>query len=493
MKTVIKYRFFIMAIILTVSYSCSDDLGNYEYSEINEVSVNLEDSYDVFFGRPFLLEPELSSTLEKDENSYSFEWYAYENGVVVGDLDTEPLAITKDLDFENLPLAPGSYNMVYRIMDKETEVEWIDSFKLTVESAVSKGWLVLNDINGEPRLDMISRYEGSDHLLYDVLMATNSELDLEGAPIDVMTYGYEPGFYGVYITTEGNGTTKVDPTTFGWEETLRLSYEMLGDFPTDFAADFIHRQEIPHSSLMYKDGDVYYYYRTVQYRYSTPINSIEGTTFKVAPYISESPLLVGANILYDEDNQRFVRHVMGQTGAAVMPDGELFDYNTGKDLVYMTQSHYNNGETFALLHDSINDELYLVRIMSDGSGVSQRYYDQIPEDIAGDMVQSKEFAVSPDYGYIFYENNGKVYEYDFSLKTSKLMIDKPNSDITVLKFEYDSTNPKDLLVGSFDEVTHEGVIELYSVPPVNGDLELEKSFDGFGKIKSIAYKEEGEE
>ncbi|MEL4308615.1 PKD-like family lipoprotein [Joostella sp. CR20] len=479
---------FVLISVLVFVSSCTKDLGNYDYKEINEVQISgIDTTYTALLGEPFAITPELNFTKSTngDDSQYTYEWIAFNTdlGLLSDDIKKD-LAITKNLDLESLTIPPGTYKVYYRVTDTQTEVQWSKSFMLVVSSSIQRGWIVLNDDQGKARLDMVSIIDTVYQPIHDVLDYTGSALKLEGEPLNVACYSYDPQFYGVYVNTTGNGTTKIDPLTFDWEDTYRLSYEMLTNVPTDFGADFV--QPIRGGeSFVYKDGDVYYYYRPFSIRYGVPINYIEGEEkpFKASPFIGTGYI----NILYDVDNQRFVRFLQRGSSSLEMPNHNRFDYNTGKDLVFMTQTPYNRGEVFAILKDPADAKLYLARIRSDRA-IGQRYYDEIPEESAQLMSQATQFAISPDYGYIFYNVGGKIYEYDFNLKTSKLMIDKGSDQITVLQFEQYSPFSKDLIVASCDANGANGKMELYTVPPVNGDLELNLSFDGFAKIVSIAFK-----
>ncbi|RAV28942.1 PKD-like family lipoprotein [Sinomicrobium soli] len=478
-------------------WSCAEDLGNYDYIGINEVHFNgFEEQYTAYSGDPFSITPELTFTEDTagdDEARYTYEWVAFRGGGALPMDQRHELAYTRDLDMDAIALVPGEYELRYKVTDTETGVFWEQLADLHIVTSIYEGWMVLGAVDGTARLDMISKIEGEYTPLYDVLYRSGSALTLEGTPVNVLCYDYDQQFYGIYVTTEGNGTTKIHPETFDWNIEYSLSFEMMANVPTDFGADFIQPMGNGHESMMYKDGDLYYYYRTYQYRYDLPINVMQGetTTFKAAPFIGVGANTLGITLLYDDTHKRFVRQMPYTKGVSVMPEGTLFDYNTGKDLLYMQRTEYNEGEVFALLKDPSGNRVYLARMSSGVYNINQVYYEEVPEAIAADMAAADHFAINPDFGYIFYTVGNKVYEYNFSAKSSKLMLDKGTEEITLLKF--DKTAPgssgenlrNKLVVCSYDTT---GTMELYTVPPVQGDLILEESYSGFGKIVSVAYR-----
>ncbi|WMI64129.1 PKD-like family lipoprotein [Aestuariibaculum sp. YM273] len=490
----IKFQIILALVFSMLFWSCSEDLGNYDYVDINQVEFEgIASNYTALFGEPFEIIPTLNYTKDgsADESRYSYEWVAYNETALQAD-QKWPLATTKNLQLEALTVPPNDYNVRYLVTDVETGVQWSTSFKLNVESTISEGWMVLNDVNGVARLDMVSKVAGEYSPIYDVLDYANSSLTLEGAPVNVYCYAYDPQFYGIYVTTEGTGTTKIEPDTFDWKVEYYLSFEMLSDVPTDFGADFIERTG-GNESVMYKDGNFYYYVRVYQYRYGVPINIVDGEVepFKAAPFVGAVGQFRGANLYYDVEERRFLRQSWGAQKCNVMPEGTLFDYNTGKDLLFMDGTSYNGGEVFAILKEPGLEKLFLARMSSGIFGrINQVYYEEIPAEIAADMAQADHFAVSPQFGYVFYNVGGKIYEYDFGLKQTKLMIDRGDEEVTVLKFQKLSPYSNSLLLATHGAGASSGKMSLYEVAPVNGDLVPLESYDGFGKIVSISYRDQ---
>ncbi|WP_162558690.1 PKD-like family lipoprotein [Robertkochia solimangrovi] len=494
MSKYISIKALLILLVVAMLGSCAEDLGNYDYQEINEVKVlNVKDTITAFFGEPFKLDPELEYSKDggNDEARYSYEWVLIDASRI-GVEERVTLGTQKVLDLESLTIAPGMYPFYLWVKDNETGVTWNQQCRLEIVSTIYEGWMVLNDVAGTARLDMVSQINEEFLPIHDVLNYAGSSLQLSGRPVDVLCYPYDLSMYGVYVTTEGNGTTKLQPDTFDWSVEYALSFEMLANVPTDFGADFI-APIASRESYMYKDGDVYKYLGIYQYRYGIPVNSIGTETFKVAPFIGTGYNVSGVTLLYDTDNKRFVQVPWSGTTSKTMPAGTLFDYNTGKDLIYMQRSGYNGGEVFAILKDPADNKFYLARMSSGVNSVNQVYYAEIPEEVALQMDQAEHFAVSPEFGYVFYNIGGKLYEYDFGIQQSKLMMDRGEESISLLKFRkttgYVTDFNRDLIIGAYDEGSGEGTFEIYDVPPVNGDLINLYKWEGFGKVVSASYRQ----
>lgn len=491
-----KNTYLILLVVVLGMASCYKDIGNYDYTEINELAFSgIEDSYTVLLGEHFTLKPEITFSKDQsdDTSNYEYEWIGIRTDNVLPADQRRVISVYRNID-QVITLNPGPYRVYYRVKDKNTGVQWQTIFNMTVISSIYEGWMILNEVNGKSRVDMMSLLDGEYTPIIDVLGTTGSNLPESalGKPLFINCYPFDPTFYGVYICTE-TGTNKIHPETFKWDFTYDIKYEFLGNLPPNFSIDFMTNFSGNVAWLHGTDNNVYYYYRIFQVKPDVPINILKGeqTTFKASKYIAA---INNMAILYDETNKRFVRHINNESTSTLMPQGTLFDYNTGKDLKYMAHSPFGNGNVFAIL-DSVETQQRFLARFTIGSTLNQVYYEEM---IGTDIKQAENFAVSPDLGYIFYNVGGKVYEYDMVLKTSKLMLDFGSQKISMLKFHRFTSSSKyaafanQLIVGSYDPAKPEGSngkLQFYNVPPVNGDIVLDREFTNLGKVVSLAYRE----
>ncbi|WP_160292171.1 PKD-like family lipoprotein [Pedobacter lusitanus] len=498
-----KYICLVIFAVL-ILFSCKKDLGNYTYTEVNKVeftTLGSNDTVTAIYGTRFMLKPEIKSTMDQgsDTSRYSYTW-VYEGPNGLGGNATYTYAKTKNLDVV-MGLAPMGYTFYYTVTDRTTGIKFIKRFQLNVKNEINEGWLLNTEVGGTARLDMLSKKsDGNFTLITDLLKTTASGLELKGKPVMVYTYstglliGPDKISYGLYVGTDQT-TTKINPETFKWTKTMDLKYEMFGAIPTGFYADLI-RQAGSNAAYMLGKGNVYYYFRALNIYYATPVNyiDIDKKSFTVAPFVAndETSSEVPA-ILYDQTNKRFVKHIYPAASSTTIPDpaDKLFSFSTGKDLLFMNWVGFNGGEVFAVLKDPASEKRYLARFNSQTN--AQSYYAEIT---GTGIARAEQYAISPDLGYLFYNVGSKVYEYDMSLKTTKLMLDKGNAGISLLKFQnYKSFKYKDgnkLIVCSYDPSGVDGsngTMEQFIVPPLNADLQLSQSFTGMGKIQSINYRE----
>jgi len=490
----IKIQTAVLMLLLLV-YGCVSDEGNYNYEKINEFNVTgIQKEYTVYTGDYFKITPELNPTLDdgSDHDRYEYKWVALNPAKLAYEARTT-IATTKNLD-GILKLPPAKYELYYFIKDKVTGVNWQQPIiTLNVVSSIYEGWLVMGDVDGKARLDMVSIIPGipQPRIINDVLDAAGSALKLKGKAVDVESFsGPLPGsvIYGIYVTASESGTARLEPDSFEWNQTMNIAYETVGgSFPTNFAVDFM-KCPIGSENFLYKDGNIYYYNRALQIRYGLPQNKvdIETKTFYAAPFIAESSS-AGTPVFFDVEKHRFLRYSTSKGNCSAMPpvtaSSTVLDWNnTNCELVYMTTSNFNLNESFAVLKNSSTGKFYLLRFSA--SSV-QTYYKEMLN--APDLDKATKFAVSPDAGYLFYTVGNKVYEYDSGTQSAKLMLDKGNEEITYLGFSKRGKKEiiNKLIVGSYSTT---GKLELYTVPPVNGDLILESSYSGLCKIVDVTYR-----
>lgn len=490
--------YFALLIIACCIASCFKDKGNYNFRPINEVTIKGVDTtngYVAYFGQSLAISPNIEGSLDKGDATYSYEW-SYETSskqVVV-------LADTKALNTK-VNLLPGNYTIFYRVTDLASGVQYRVSAPLLISSEVYEGYLVLNDVGGKSRLDMLSyKKENADFTQYtDVLARMGSTLPEQGKPLMVFsmhavsTSNTDPKLFRIYLST-ASGTNTIDSETFGYSETNNIRYEMLGDVPQQFKVEnFVGSYQANTLPTMYIYGDNGVFIRRNNYMVFpyVKLNTYAGNTtaFKISPYIAANSSFV---LMYNTDKRIFTRtQSVSSTTAFDLPSN--LNYPTGKDLVYMEMSY--TGVVHAILKDPVNPQYSIIRF---NMGTAPNYHEVVT---ATDFDQASHFAISPDRGYLFYSVRGKVYEYDLSLKTTKLMLDKGTNDISYLAFPnffFRSLNTKYaewsqwLTVGAYPATgsgSTDGTLEQFYVPPVNGALELRKSWTGFGKIVSIAYRE----
>src|SRR5699024_8248708 len=266
-------------------------------------------------------------------------------------------------------------------------------------------------------------------------------------------------------SSKGTGTTKIDPNTFQWEESNLLSYQFIESVPKNIIASYIVSAGFTRL-LITESGDLY----RLSDQIGVSVSRVSGQRVKVAPVIA-------GGIVYDIDNKRFLMQPLGdaKTYLIELGQGDLFDYQTGKELRFMGAS---SSGVFAILEDN-NDTFYLARMRSSRitGSVDQLYYGEM---FAKDIESASHFALSPVFSSIFYSVDGKLYQYERVTEKTKLMESFTGKTITYLGFDEDAPDGQNtLVVGLYDPVApaaKSGMLKLYNMPAIMTDLTLIDSY-----------------
>ncbi|WP_316748146.1 PKD-like family lipoprotein [Pedobacter gandavensis] len=505
---------FLLLFFTVLNYSCKKDLGNYTYTEINEIKfpAELNGKLTAFVAKEFTVKPVLSFSKDEsgDTSRYLYEW-SYILPAPNPGSGMKVLSTSKDLNIV-VNLAVGTYSGFYRVTDKQTGVQFRKAFKLEVRNEFNEGWLFLTEVNGQAQLDMLSQQPDGQFLVVNNLLdRLNTGLKLTGKPKLVYCYntGALKGYginlnYGIYIGTD-KSTDRVHPDTFQWNLNYNVKKEILDfELPLDFHVDAIKMSTMSEKAYMVTNsGDVMGYDRVINLKYAAPMNYNNATkkTYKVAPFIGVSETITTMRaFFYDTENRRFVTHsnqFSPNLSSILERDGPefKFSYNhTGLDMLYMTWVPFSAGEVISVLKDPTSETRFLACF--NPISFKQTYYDQI---VSPEIEKAESYAMSPDFGYLYYAVGSKLYQYNRSSVPAegKLVLDVAPSKISLIKFQayHNPTKYKDsnkLLVCSYDPGLPEGQngkVEQYEVMLAAQGVQLQKTYTGFGKVVSMHYRE----
>jgi len=494
---------FIYGLFVVCLSSCYKDLGNYTYHDINEISftgIDTINGYTMLLGDSLKVSPSLVMTKDNSPSSdnYSYEWSFHltrSPGVTYDSI----ISTDKNLKTK-IMFTPGNYYLQYKVTDKKTGVPFHVRTNVLVSTPIYEGYMVLNNVNGRSRLDMLSYNKTANVFTQytDVLARVGSKVPMESEPYQVLCMYYtrtrfvSVKYYGIFLLT-ASGTNRVNEETFGYDPSYNIRNLMVGDVPANFGAQYLTGEITNGMSplfYMYSNGHIYCYTAVngSAFKY-LPLNIYPASSipFNVSPYVATDG---NRAVLYNTDKRNFVTAAdYNSVSVTDVPAG--LNYPAGLDLIYMERNYSSN--TYAILKNPSTSKYYLLRFVI---GQEQNYYQEIT---GTDFANASHYTISPDLGYLFYSVGGKLYEYDLSLKISKLMFDKGQEQITFLAFQqfFNRTGiysnwAKLLTVGSYNPsgtVGSNGTLELYSVPPVNGQIVQTNKWAGLGKVVSVSYRE----
>lgn len=495
---------------------CSQDEGNYDYHSLNEPNITgIPEETSVLIHDKLDLDPAMGDNIT-DLNAYDYEWKVINNS---GDHEETVLSHEKHIDQE-VTLNTGEYTLYFTAKEKTTGLFWRKSYKLTVSDSSSEGWMVLCDVDGKTRLDIISKVTGKT---YQDVLKTNGMPKLNH-PYSIQYQprcGYSDSPF--YLFT-AEGATRLSKNNFAWQNDYAFKYEVA-------KSQDLHPQGMvcDQSGMMrvcVSDGYVY----TASNMGIQGLFAANNKQATLAPYVGAN---IGASayasiyLVYDNTNKCFMSccpflvslslsdtnyHSMtemeeiatGYKGSDMVTGSAFKDYPVGLDFVYMENTKYDPGNasmgiTYTVLRDGAKFYLYGIQLgdmltYADCTfALGKAYYG----DLSGctDIAKASHFAFSSLRNYMYYAVDGTVYRVDLSekpLKAERQFV-LSGENITMMKFNIyqnaSSEKDYDLVVGS--EKNGVGTLRIYDGMTTEGDFSkvTPTSYTGFAKIVDATYRE----
>ncbi len=513
-----KQKYLLFFILSWILISCNDDESNVVLKDINELEIkgiNDQSWYNVIaFSDTLRIYPDITSSLyDGDKDRYEYTWRMIPNSapsITPGDSVEYIVGNEKNLNLVvNLPA--DTYRGSYVVKDKENDLKWHKFFYVQVRSLTSEGWMVLCDQSGEARLDVLFNINENENLTSHNLWVNN---DFPLGKPQSMLFSYSVHGPSLMYVSD-NGTYELDEN-LNFDESRSLIWKFGPPLKrVDVRATAINQFGglTKLWVLVDKEGDVYtnnkgLYGSVFEY----PVNKINGETyFKAAPFVAANhnwvwaPNVGPSVMLYDETNKQFLEIKDGAEYPSVMryTNESLFTAKTGRDMVHLEGT--KEGLTYAILKDSETGKYYYycVHMQSESKNDQLRY----GEVLGPNLDQVQQFACSHMFPYLFYSIKDKVYQFDMSNpgQPAKEVLSFPGETVKVIKFtpfvawepyeDWERNRNFDLLVAStIDSAAMEsnGIIRMYNVPNLMGDLKIIQDERGFGNIIDVTYKERGE-
>lgn len=530
--------------------ACYEDKGNYDYTELNEISVLSPapgtafavDRYDTLH-----IEPQLAFTQGTiDDSRLSFKWEMYLNdwanteaqAVVVGEERNLNAVMAR-------PASTTSYALVLTVTDLQNGSAYRTNYSVNIQPSVLSGILVLQDDGGRCRLDYLaSTYAepafAQNRHIRDVYATANGGQSLSGTPRGVSfsmveKSSYEPQVKNIYVWTDRQ-VARINSNDFTVEH---MDNELFMLAPSVIDVQNIERSlSISYVTIMINDGQARALNQqaTMSYGYQfsrelKPNSSLQGE-MRFSPYVYQ-PDLFGSQtgycaILYDQIGKRFVKVASGNDAEPAIfafneQDEEvkstLFDVNNiGMDIIWMGKNY--GALAYAVFSDGLKRHLYRMRFnvpntTQDDNGdeiVNPQVYRQAAAKFDFSAATEGDEALFFECGRfaantMIYATDRNIYSYDFNAQKAILLNDPfPDGEhITAMKIynvEYYTANLQDvkgtlLYVATWDG--QEG--RIYEFPINRTTLRLNNRdnaednlkapynvFSGFARVVSMCVK-----
>lgn len=183
--------FFLSVALVVVGSGCNEDLGNYDYRDINEVLVDINEEYAVKkTDTTVVIRPEFKQSIAGDLSNLSFEWYYNRSSdQFKGDLLSDADTVAIEIDTED-PKFSYDHFLRFYITDNLTGAKYLFPVHLKVIKPYEGAWMVLHQNEQGTATLAAVEFIGEEVLMTpDVLMA-EAEKSLTGKPVrlGVATY-----------------------------------------------------------------------------------------------------------------------------------------------------------------------------------------------------------------------------------------------------------------------------------------------------------------
>lgn len=512
--------------------ACYDDKGNYDYSDINEITIDDIEGLNLGAWNDYIayvdtlrLYPKFSSSMAADESNYTYEWKIVPSNadeMVVGDTVNYVIATTRNLEWP-ISCDAGMYRCFYTVTDNASGLRFTQKFYLRIATLTTEGWMVLCEQDGKARMDMVVNMNENEDIISRNIWA---ESDFDPGKPDRLIYNFyaydPPSTVSLLVTDKGTYNMDRNDLHVGEDNNLRWQFGAQPDevhvrasgiclYDYDWNTDEYYPL---YWTVVDDKGDVYLNnVSELGGLFDFPVNKIDGVPFEAAPFVGVSyrylrqgmdKLFVQSVLLYDKTNQRFLEVKAGAGAPSVMTFSGTTMFTAeqkGRDMVFL-QSTTNAGLNYAILQDAAGDYYYYGIVLGANGVNTQSGYGKLE---GTDVENATHFAFHPTLNWLFYSTKDKIYKVDLSnsSRNAELVADLQGETISVLKFnpfvafrQYEAWQDNRnfwLVVGSNidgEDETECGIMRVYEFDNQWANpARLTKTHTRLGHIIDIAYKE----
>ena len=502
-------------LLFALMISCAKDKGNYDYRDINELKVGgLNSAYSGRTGVDTLhISPAVVMTESVDDPSrMEYTWLAKKGTTIVDTLGTE-----KELNYP-ISLAPDSYTLQVRILDKQTKVVWTGKATLTIGTPYSRGIMLIGeDANGNADVDMLSMVK--DTVTVKGILAQSGLPALRG-PINIQHSGGSATYMKLWVFTT-SGSYYLDRLTMKGKVSDRFGKLVYTTDPINKEAlsPIIMAPQIRDAAgavgsnfvraMMTNDGNIFASYLALNGGdfYANPINRDKndlGKLLKTSPFLLYPIGNIGSMLWYDKTNERFMNYssFILNTSSVTLADasGDIFPWNqatTGRTLVYAentrnTDGGSTNGNSFAIMKDKSNTH-FIYKFYANGTAPAKRAAYTILA-MATDFDKADFYAFSSNRSVVFYSVGNHLYAYDYNPSNERIYQFSAigTDEISMLKFDTQIDHLTNSLYIATYNATTKGTLRRFIVgsnPSVVELTEAPKSrWSNLIKIKNMSWR-----
>lgn len=496
--SILKYILF--AVIL-VTAGCYKDKGNYDYHNVNEITITgIEEYYSAVIGAPLTIKPELEQTIPVDEENLSYLWLKIGTSTTGRQFDT--IWRKKYVDGDFLPLPVSKSKIVYKVTDNTTGITYVsEPFSIEILNDIQKGFLILTENEGKTDLRFLN-YTGSTSAngyldgKFDMRSVNLSELPELGRPYSIVCYndymnapalGQRTDIGAVRFSTE-TGVYTLRRTDFHYEDLYHGSYFIFGDMTGLQVRKMIRPAAGGQWSCMLMDQDNNY----MMYRQAGGAGGVQFWT--IGSYTNsyqQSGQLEKVYRTLPPPAMAFNMNAGNEATVGVVTydlDSKSFAYRYGTMTLYSSKYDVGAEEYFKFNNTDFTPRFIYYRPMNEDSDTPFAVYSIVKQDNTDEMYLLK-WHCSTGKQY-FKHRLYPASETDVVLPgilNTKLFAMSTTSVADQRPFIYYATDNKVYVYNCYDK----GVTEVWTVPAGNTitHIEILNSMTGTGITVACPFRD----
>ena len=467
-----KYNIREFAMLITIMvflYSCSEDKGNYDYIELNDVEISgIDENYTVEQFSTLSISPNLTFNLDENEDMLEYLWYIYPSKRL-NSADT--LSFERNLNVK-VESVPETYIAVYKVTNKETGVFYSTDFEIQINGVLTNGLFVLSEINNNANISMINE---NGKVYQDIYFSVNGE-SAGTNPVSIadISNRYDKGV--LVMCNDEQGGSIVNPYSFAKNGIYSDMFWINQTMPKPVCY-------IPNGRNEYLITENSFFNRDMM----APPPVKFGTPF--VDHVNFVPSLVKGNSFYDNKNKQFIE--IGSFSAGLvqnMPDSIFNPADIGMHMLAGGDGY--KGDFYGIFY---NEELNVHQVLI--ASYTNEYYSKfIPARIVDitsttDIEKAKSIVLSTLSPQFFYAIDNKLYCLNAETDITKLVYSF-DSNVHIDHIELEKTdNDRTMYIGtSSAEEGKAGTVYVMNVE-LNGSVAISETYKNIaGRIVDFMYK-----
>ena len=491
-------KIFYSALSLLLFWACYEDKGNYDYSDLGEVTLKIKASATVMYGDSLGIVPEETFFRGTTEDQYDWAWEIAPkttNSVP----EYKKIADTKVLAIKNFREDIATYDLRLCAIHRATGVRTMAYCALVVDNGISKAYLLLTkQADGRYDIDAVSHPEGNvRNNRYSIINAGDLVVDAERLFYVNSSFSYDERLY----LTQKTGGQSISP--------IDLSYQSEADSwffeaPADMHITHVMTDNAARDQYLICSGGIYYMNNV-----NTPLKASlrcvlnQGEAYQITGVgTMHNSSGLGRYAFYDEVKGRFLEWKFGYgenyLGQLLVSDTKYFDpQNVNKHFVADISG--KEDRLWFLFDDGTDFWLYT---FEDGAKVSYNLtfkpYEapvKLDADLRDKFSRTTAFCALKTADKFYFAVDHQIWLYDASTHQveSEPFYTSPDADMRFSKIFYRDKSEQELTFAGNSHgqgYFYRMKIDYYGRPAVPTEEEPEpfKSYDGFGEIRDFVYK-----